>query len=103
MKLIVSIEEKPACLRIFYDSAGNVAALGSWNTNSAVALNASQYTSSDPIWIGSVNLPAGAVLQYKYINVASNGAVTWEADPNHTYSVASCGATAVTVSDTWQV
>lgn len=82
--------------------AGNVAALGNWDTSSAVALSASGYTNSNPIWSGSVNLPAGTVIQYKYINVASNGAVTWEADPNHTYTVpAACAATAA-VANTWQ-
>jgi len=40
--------------------------------------------------------------RYKYINVASDGAVTWEADPNHTYTVPATCATAVTVSNTWQ-
>jgi hypothetical protein len=40
--------------------------------------------------------------RYKYINVASDGAVTWEADPNHTYTVPATCATAATINDTWQ-
>jgi glucoamylase len=82
--------------------AGDVSELGNWNTNDAVALSASQYTSSDPLWDVTVSFPAGTVIQYKYINVATNGDVTWEADPNHTYTVPSTCATAVTVSNTWQ-
>lgn len=82
--------------------AGNVAALGSWNTGSAVALSADQYTSSNPLWHGTVSFAAGTVIQYKYINVASDGTVTWEADPNHTYTVPATCATAATVSNTWQ-
>ncbi|KAK3943533.1 glycoside hydrolase family 15 protein [Diplogelasinospora grovesii] len=82
--------------------AGDVSQLGSWNTASAVALSASQYTSSNPLWSGTVTLPAGQVIQYKYINVASDGSVTWEADPNRTYTVPATCATAVTESDTWQ-
>jgi len=79
-----------------------VAALGDWDTDDAIALSASKYTSSDPLWTGIINFAAGTVVQYKYINVASDGTATWEADPNHTYTVPSSCATAVTVSNTWQ-
>jgi glucoamylase len=82
--------------------AGDVAALGSWDTSNAVALSAGDYTSSKHLWDGTISFPAGTVIQYKYINVASNGDVTWEADPNHTFTVPATCATAVTVSDTWQ-
>ncbi|KAH8811544.1 Six-hairpin glycosidase-like protein [Xylogone sp. PMI_703] len=82
--------------------AGSVAELGNWNTNNAVALSASQYTSSNPLWAGTVTLQAGEVIQYKYINVAPNGAVTWESDPNHTYTVPAACATAATVHDSWR-
>jgi glucoamylase len=81
---------------------GSVAALGSWNTADAIPLSASSYTSSNPLWTGTVSFAPGTVIQYKYINVASSGTVTWEADPNHTYTVPATGVTAVTVSNTWQ-
>ena len=82
--------------------AGSVSELGNWDTSAAVALSAVDYTSANHLWLGTVSFPAGTVIQYKYINVASNGAVTWEADPNHTYTVPATCATAVTVSNTWQ-
>ncbi|PKS05102.1 hypothetical protein jhhlp_008469 [Lomentospora prolificans] len=82
---------------------GNHSSLGSWDTTKAITLSASQYTSSNPIWVGTVNLPAGASIQYKFINVASSGTVTWEADPNRTFTVpAACGTTAAAVQGTWQ-
>jgi glucoamylase len=81
---------------------GNVAALGSWNTGSAVALSASQYTSSNPLWSVTISLPAGEAIQYKYIVVNTDGSVTWEADPNHSYTVPATCATTATESDTWQ-
>lgn len=81
---------------------GNLAALSNWDTSSAIALSASQYTSANPLWAGTISLAPGTVIQYKYINVASSGAVTWEADPNHTYTVPATCATAVTVSNKWQ-
>ncbi|KAH8820547.1 glycoside hydrolase family 13 protein [Xylogone sp. PMI_703] len=82
--------------------AGSIPALGSWNPSSAVPLSASHYTSANPLWDVTVNLAPGTVFEYKFINVASNGAVTWEADPNHTYTVPASCATAVTVSSSWQ-
>ena len=82
--------------------AGNVAQLGNWNTGNAVTLSASGYTSSNPIWSGTVQgFSPGEVVQYKYINVGTDGSATWEADPNHTYTVPSCTATA-SVSNMWQ-
>jgi glucoamylase len=81
---------------------GNVAALGNWDTSSAVALSASGYTSSNHLWAGTISFTPGTVIQYKYINVASSGAVTWEADPNHTYTVPASCATAATVNNSWQ-
>jgi glucoamylase len=82
--------------------AGDVSVLGDWDTDTAYALSAIDYTASDPLWFATISFAAGTVIQYKYINVASDGAVTWEADPNHTYTVPASCATAVTVSNTWQ-
>ena len=81
--------------------AGNNAALGNWNPTNAISLSADQYTADNNVWHGTVNFPAGEVIQYKYINVGSAGDVTWEKDPDHTYTVASCTDTA-TVNDRWQ-
>lgn len=81
-------------------SSGNISALGSWDTDDAVALSASQYTSSNPLWAVTVSgLTPKSVILYKFINVDSSGDVTWEADPNHTLTVP---CTATTVSSSWQ-
>ncbi|KFY35340.1 hypothetical protein V494_05995, partial [Pseudogymnoascus sp. VKM F-4513 (FW-928)] len=81
---------------------GSVAQLGSWNTANAVALSASGYTDSDHVWSASLDLPAGLIVEYKFINVASNGVVTWESDPNRKYTVpVSCEKTA-TVGSNWK-
>lgn len=80
---------------------GSISQLGSWNTANAVTLSAADYTSANPLWFVTVQLAPGTVLQYKFINVASSGTVTYEADPNHTYTVPSCTATA-TINNTWQ-
>jgi hypothetical protein len=82
--------------------AGSISELGSWNTASAPALSASGYTSSNHLWSYTVNLAAGQTFEYKFINVASDGTVTWESDPNRSYTVPTGCATAVTVANTWK-
>ncbi|KAG0646292.1 hypothetical protein D0Z07_8248 [Hyphodiscus hymeniophilus] len=82
--------------------AGDVSVLGNWDTDDAYALSAADYTSSNHLWFAKISFAPGTVIQYKYINVASNGDVTWEADPNHTYTVPASCATSATVSNTWQ-
>jgi len=81
---------------------GSSAQLGSWDTSKAVALNANQYSSSNPVWSGTLNFSAGQSTQYKYIVVNNDGTVTWEADPNRTYSAPSSCSSTASKSDTWQ-
>ncbi|POS75945.1 glycosyl hydrolase family 15 [Diaporthe helianthi] len=81
---------------------GDNAALGNWDTSKAVELSASQYTSSNPLWSVTIELASGAVVSYKFIRVSSSGTVSWEADPNHTLTVAASCATATGISTTWQ-
>ncbi|KAI0506854.1 alpha-amylase [Xylaria bambusicola] len=81
---------------------GNIPALGSWSPSGAIALDASQYTSSNHLWRGTVNLPPGTTVQYKYIKVGSNGAVTWESDPNRSFTVPTACDSGVTRSDSWR-
>ncbi|KAK0703832.1 glycoside hydrolase family 13 protein [Lasiosphaeria miniovina] len=78
---------------------GNVASLGNWNPSNGVALNASKYTTSNPLWFGTVSIAPGSVVAYKFVKVSSSGAVAWEADPNHTATIP---CTAATLSSSWQ-
>ncbi|KAL2178652.1 glycoside hydrolase family 13 protein [Thermothelomyces heterothallicus CBS 202.75] len=78
---------------------GNVPELGNWNSASAVTLDASRFTSSNPLWSVVVRLAPGTAIEYKYIKVSQSGTVTWEADPNRTYNVPCATAT---VSSTWR-
>lgn len=81
---------------------GNIPALGSWDTTKAIPLDASSYSSSNPVWKVTVSLAAGQPIEYKYINVASNGQVTWEKDPNRSWTVPKTCATTATKNDQWQ-
>ncbi|THX53195.1 alpha-amylase [Aureobasidium pullulans] len=82
---------------------GSISQLGSWNAANGVILSSAGYTASNPVWSGTINLPAGTSFSYKFVKVNSDGSFTWENDPNHSYTVpASCSVTTATVSNTWQ-
>lgn len=81
---------------------GSIPELGNWSPSSAIALSASQYTSSNPLWSATVNVPAGTTFQYKFIRVESNGAVTWESDPNRSYTVPQTCATTALSETSWR-
>jgi alpha-amylase len=81
--------------------AGSTTELGSWNTANAPALSASGYTSSNPVWSITLKLPAGQAVQYKFLKVSSSGGVTWESDPNRSYSVPACQSSG-TVGTQWK-
>ncbi|KAI2793983.1 Glucoamylase [Penicillium oxalicum] len=82
---------------------GSISQLGNWNTANGIPLSASKYTSSNPLWYATVNLPAGTTFQYKYFRKESDGSIKWESDPNRSYTVpAKCGTTTATENDTWR-
>ncbi len=53
---------------------GNTAALGNWDPGLAMPVDPRSY----PVWVNSLNLPAGTAIQYKYIRKNADGSVTWE-------------------------
>ncbi|XWX00858.1 hypothetical protein V2A60_008881 [Cordyceps javanica] len=82
--------------------AGNTEELGNWDTGKAVTMEASEYTADNHVWKVTVRLPAGKAIEYKFVNVQADGAVTWERDPNHSYTVPQTCATTASRSDFWQ-
>ncbi|MFE2543557.1 carbohydrate-binding module family 20 domain-containing protein [Actinacidiphila glaucinigra] len=75
---------------------GNNAALGNWNTGSALPMSSAAY----PVWKLDVSMGAGTSFEYKYIKKDSNGNVTWESGANRTATVPASGK--VTLNDTWR-
>lgn len=73
---------------------GDVAALGSWSPVNGVPLSAATY----PTWRASVTLPAGTVVQDKYVKVDQNGGVVWESGSNRSATVPASGV--LTLTDT---
>lgn len=81
---------------------GQLTQLGNWDPNAAKPLSASQYTDSNPLWFGSVDLPASTAFDYKYIKQSSTGAITWESDPNRRFTTSSGCGTSISASDSWR-
>jgi alpha-amylase len=75
---------------------GSAAALGGWNTATAVKLSSSGY----PVWKTDVQVPANSAITYKYIKKDSSGNVTWESNANRTLTT---GTAAVTAQNSWNV
>jgi len=76
---------------------GNVAALGNWNPANALPLSSAGY----PVWRGTVELPAGTAVQYKYVK--RNGSqVIWESDPNRSRSTPTGTPCSATWTDSWR-
>jgi hypothetical protein len=78
---------------------GNTVALGNWSTTWDGAMGP-MLTPNYPDWFLNVSVPAGQTIEFKFIRIASNGTVTWEAGPNHIFTVPSSGTGFVDV--TWQ-
>ena len=76
---------------------GNTAALGNWDPAAAVALSSASY----PVWTGTVNLPVGTAVQYKYIK-KEGSTVTWESDPNRTRTTPGTSPCSATWTDSWR-
>ncbi|KAI2617108.1 carbohydrate-binding module family 20 protein [Hypoxylon sp. NC1633] len=82
---------------------GSLPALGNWDAGAAPALSAARYTAVNPLWTIALSLAPGVAFQYKFVKVASDGSVTWESDPNRSFTVPiSCSATGATVAGTWR-
>ncbi|MER6173778.1 carbohydrate-binding module family 20 domain-containing protein [Streptosporangium sp. NPDC001681] len=75
---------------------GDIAELGSWNPANAVALSSADY----PVWKVTANLPANTAVSYKYIKKNPDGSVTWESDPNRSFTTPASGT--ATRNDSWR-
>lgn len=78
---------------------GNTIELGNWGTTWDTAIGP-MLDPNYPAWFLNASMPAGTQIQFKFIKIAANGAVTWENGSNHTYTVPSSGVGNVNVN--WQ-
>jgi hypothetical protein len=78
---------------------GGTAELGNWSTPFDGAVGP-MLAPNYPNWFLNVSVPAGQEIEFKFIKIAGNGAVTWENGPNHKYTVPASGTGFVNV--TWQ-
>ncbi len=78
--------------------SGNVPELGNWGTTFQTAIGP-MLDPNYPNWFLNVSVPAGQNIQFKFIDIESNGTVVWEPGSNHTYTVPTSGTGSVNV--TW--
>jgi glycosidase len=78
---------------------GSTVELGNWSTTWDGAVGP-MLTPNYPNWFLNASVPAGQTIQFKFIKIAANGAVTWEAGNNHQYTVPTSGTGNVNVN--WQ-
>lgn len=78
---------------------GSTIELGNWGTTFDTAIGP-MLDPNYPNWFLNASLPAGTQVQFKFIKIAGNGAVTWENGSNHQYTVPTSGTGFVNVS--WQ-
>jgi hypothetical protein len=78
---------------------GSTVELGNWGTTFDTAVGP-MLDPNYPNWFLNVSLPAGATVQFKFIDIAANGTVTWENGANHSYTVPASGTASVNVN--WQ-
>jgi glycosidase len=78
---------------------GNTVEVGNWSTTWDGAVGP-MLTPNYPTWFLNASVPAGQTIQFKFIKIAANGTVTWEAGANHSYTVPTSGVGFVNVN--WQ-
>jgi len=78
---------------------GNTVELGNWGTTFQTAIGP-MLAPNYPNWFLNVALPAGQTVQFKFIDIQSNGSVVWENGANHSYTVPASGTGSVTAN--WQ-
>lgn len=76
---------------------GDLGALGEWVVANGVQLDASGW----PTWTASVELPMGTRFEYKLVTTGRDGAATWQAGANRTYTVPTDGGEAALEVGWW--
>lgn len=66
---------------------GSIPELGNWDVGAAPALSADKYTEASHLWSYTVDISVGEAFEYKFVNVGGSGDVTWERDPNRSFTV----------------
>jgi alpha-amylase len=83
--------------------AGSITQLGNWDVKKAIALSANQYTSTNPLWTLTMELPVGTLFEYKFIKKRQDGSIVWESNPNRSNKVnEGCAGSKQTISGSWR-
>ncbi|KAJ0109974.1 hypothetical protein J7T55_014776 [Diaporthe amygdali] len=86
---------------------GDVPQLGAKDRHQAVTLGSYFYTSDNPLWTMTFELPAGEKLSYQYLKMDGSGTPSWDGDNRdaalHSYTIPEdcVGGKSVLVVDKW--
>ncbi|KII85613.1 carbohydrate-binding module family 20 protein [Plicaturopsis crispa FD-325 SS-3] len=67
--------------------SGSIPQLGKWSTSSLITMTAASSTT----WGVTVNIPKSTTFQYKFLRKSTSGTITWEPDPNRSYTTPASG------------
>ena len=73
---------------------GSTVELGNWGTTFQTAIGP-MLDPNYPDWFLNVSLPAGQVVEFKFIVIRSDGSVVWENGANHRFTVPAAGTASV--------
>ncbi|KAH7106450.1 glucoamylase [Auriculariales sp. MPI-PUGE-AT-0066] len=76
---------------------GSVDELQGWSPENGPELNGDAY----PIWTVTLDIAVKTNVEYKYVKYL-NGSVTWESDPNRSFTTPSNEGETLTLNDTWR-
>ncbi|KAI6794616.1 hypothetical protein KC361_g5453 [Hortaea werneckii] len=77
---------------------GSIDQFGSWDPESSLLMSADNYTTSNPVWDITMDLPCGTTGEYKYI-LDSDGTTIWETTDNRKFAARSAS---ITAQNSWE-
>jgi glucoamylase len=80
---------------------GNVTDLGAWDLNNAQPMNPGNYSSTRPLWYGSVFLPAGKTISYVYVRQENCNQPYIYESINRTLIVPACKSPGISTNKAW--
>lgn len=80
---------------------GSDPALGDFDGSNAPLLSADWYSKARPLWLGTVELPAGETIQYQYLREANCARPHLYETVKRNLTVPACGSPGISTHDAW--
>jgi hypothetical protein len=76
---------------LFFALSAGFLTVAFWDAQSTLSSHRSHARSQLSQWFLNASVPAGTTIQFKFIEIAANGAVTWGNGSNQMYTVPTSG------------